>query len=252
MRVPIKKTMRSGGQRIHWVKPRWGRFDALTRQLFVAPPVVHHGYKTGEAETKHAIRAIFGQEPDSSTWGRLVAGVAGSTLYLDGYEDDDTGDFGVFADVRASPITSHAERLVLLSGMGGACFMRNVGIARAVGAPAGSVRRVVAVQIMTARALGLQRISLEAGGPPRYSGYAVWPLLGFDGLLQQDLHREVIREFERLHGRVPRTVREVAQTNYDLWRDKGRGFRGEFALSTYNTQWEDLLRYLEMEGIYRP
>lgn len=251
MRVPTVKTRADGWRQTYWVRPRWEHFDDATRKLFAAPPKVTYG-QAPEAETRRAIRTIFGKELRDCEWGRLVAAVAGSELQLEGYEDPDTGEFGVYADVLNSPITSQAERLVFLSAEDGERFMRNKRIARAAGAPAGSVRRAVAVQVMTARALGLQRIVLEAGGPPNNSGYAVWPLLGFDGSLEPDTHAAVIHQFELSYGWSPRTVLDVAREDYNLWRGLGESFNAEFSLATHGEQWDIVLKYLEKEGIYRP
>lgn len=250
LRVPIKKTRADGWLQTYWIRPSWHQFDHATRQLFAAPPTLVYGSQTPENGTKRAIRAIFGRELYDSEWGRLVAAVAGSELRLNGYEDP-PGEFGVYADVVNSPITSYAERAVFLSA-DGERFMVNRRIARATGARAGSVRRAIAVQIMTARALGIQRIVLEAGGPPGYSGYAVWPLLGFDGPLEPDTHAAVIHKFELSYGWSPRTVIDVARNDYQLWRGLGESFYAEFSLATHSDQWDILLKYLEKEGIYRP
>ena len=250
MRVPTKKTRADGWLQTYWIRPSWDQFDHATRQLFAAPPTLVYGSQTPENGTKRAIRAIFGRELHNSEWGRLVAAVAGSELRLNGYEDP-PGEFGVYADVVNSPISSYAERAVFLSA-DGERFMVNRRIARAAGAPAGSVRRAIAVQIMTARALGIQRIVLEAGGPPGYSGYAVWPLLGFDGPLEPDTHAAVIQQFELSYSWSPRTVLDVARKDYQLWRRLGESFYAEFSLATHSDQCDILLKYLEKEVIYRP
>lgn len=251
LRVPIVKTTAAGRQQTYWAKPSWQHFDNATRQLFVTPPEIIYGGQTPEAETRRATRAIFGRDLDDSTWGRLVAGVGGSQLHLNGYEDEDTGGFGVYADVVESPITSYAEREVHLSNESGQPYMRNIGVVRAPGAPARSVRKAIAVQIMTARALGLHRINLDAAGPPD-NGYAVWPLLGFDGPLEQGKHDKVIQEFQLLYKEIPRMVSDVATRDYDLWLSLGGAFRAEFLLSSNGAHWDILLKYLWKEGIYRP
>lgn len=115
--------------------------------------------------------------------------------------------------------------------------------------------RSVSVEIQQAKKLGFTRIRTFAVGnwasfdaDPPLRGYYVWPNMGFDGPLPEELrhHPELPRE---LLGSTRILQLWASEAGQDFWMEFGSSVHVEFNLEDGTPSWERHRRYTEQRNI---
>lgn len=114
----------------------------------------------------------------------------------------------------------------------------------------------LALQVRQALALGIKKLVAMVAGSKgsRYSGYIVWPQLGYDGLIPADIWKNslpaTILEEMGFDPNVPEYLSELLRREgLDLWADHGAGYMMHFDVDEGRPEVRRLLDLIERSGL---
>lgn len=257
-RVPKKILGRDNVLRTHLVRPENANDpDPVTQEIYAEAPIVHLDGACREIESR-----MFGQPLEDAAWGRLVGGIAGSTVVGLGYPGspdviDVTVHHHYFDQIRRNLYHVRYDGVMTLD---------NEALYKSAEAPYRYLGlRMVGMQILTAKVLGMHAVTtFGSGNGPAWGhsadiGYRLWPELGFDADLTDQGHPLLERALRRLQSdyslqseNMPTTIQELLAlpAGRAWWREHGVPLELEFVVDASGVGVHAVLGYLQEEGIW--